>query len=76
MALSAIEVLQNSRLNIPEDISITGFDDIMPASLVNPHSQQSVPLYSMAQKAVDEVLRMIGATSGNINIFNLKQSWS
>ena len=45
----------------------------MPASLVKPAlTTVRVPLYSMAQKAVDEVLRMIGATSGNINIFNLE----
>ncbi|NLM11767.1 MAG: LacI family transcriptional regulator [Clostridiaceae bacterium] len=73
MALSAIEVLQNEKINIPEEISITGFDDIMPASLVKPAlTTVRVPLYSMAQKAVDEVLKMIGDTSDSLNIFNLE----
>jgi len=73
MALSAFEVFQNEKINIPDDISITGFDDIMPASMVKPAlTTVRVPLYSMAQKAVDEVLKMMGDTSGNISIFSLE----
>lgn len=73
MALSAIDVLQHEQIHIPDDISITGFDDIMPASLVKPAlTTVRVPLYSMAQKAVEEVLEMIGDTTGSINIFNLE----
>lgn len=73
MALSAIEVFQDKKINIPDDVSITGFDDIMPASLVKPAlTTVRVPLYSMAQKAVDEVIKMMGDTSGNISIFNLE----
>lgn len=73
MALAAIEVLQNENISIPEDISITGFDDIMPGSLVKPSlTTVRVPLYAMAQKAVEEVLKMIGDTSINISTFNLE----
>jgi len=73
MAMSAIEVLSQNNIRIPEDISVTGFDDIMPASLIKPAlTTVRVPLYSMAKKAVDEVLKMMGDTSGNISIFNLE----
>jgi len=72
MALSAIEVFQKENICIPEDISVTGFDDIMPASLIKPAlTTVRVPLYSMAKKAVEEVIKMMGDTSGNISIFNL-----
>lgn len=74
MALSAIEVLHSENINIPDDISITGFDDIMPGSFVKPAlTTVRVPLYSMAQKAVEEVLKMIGDTSSanNVSIHNL-----
>lgn len=73
MALSAVEVFQNEKIRIPEDISVTGFDDIMPASLVRPAlTTVRVPLYAMAKKAVEEVLKMMGDTSGNISIYNLE----
>ncbi|AGC67401.1 HTH-type transcriptional repressor PurR [Thermoclostridium stercorarium subsp. stercorarium DSM 8532] len=73
MALSAIEVFRNEKIRIPEDISVAGFDDIMPASLVKPAlTTVRVPLYSMARKAVEEVLKMLGETSDNISIHSLE----
>lgn len=72
MALSAIDVLENEKICVPKDMSITGFDDIIPSSYVKPAlTTVRVPLYSMAQKAVEEVLKMIGDTSKNISTYNL-----
>jgi LacI family transcriptional regulator len=36
MAMGAILAIQESGLNVPQDIAVVGFDDIPPARLVNP----------------------------------------
>lgn len=73
MALSAMDVFEKEKIRVPHDISITGFDDILPGSFVKPAlTTVRVPLYAMAQKAIEEVLKMIGDTSNNISSYDLK----
>lgn len=73
MALSAMEVFRNEGIRVPEDISITGFDDVMPGSLVKPAlTTIRVPIYAMAKKAVESVLSMMGDTSRTINTYTMK----
>ena len=72
MALSAMEVFRNHGIRVPEDISITGFDDVMPGSLVRPAlTTVRVPIYAMAKKAVETVLGMIGGNSRNISTYTM-----
>lgn len=73
MALSAMELFEKENIRVPEDISVTGYDDVLPGSLVKPSlTTIRVPLYAMAQKAVESVLDMMGDTSKNISTFTMK----
>lgn len=57
MALTAIDVFRNRGIRVPEDISIVGYDDIALAEKVTPPlTTVSVPIQSMATKAVDSVI--------------------
>lgn len=72
MALSAMEVFRNEGIRVPEDISITGFDDVMPGSLVRPAlTTVRVPIYAMAKKAVEAVLGMMGDTTKSISTYTM-----
>lgn len=73
MALSAMEVLVKEGIRVPEDISITGFDDVMPGSLVKPAlTTVRVPIYAMAKKAVECVLAMMGETTRSISTHTME----
>ena len=73
MAISAMDVLLRENIKVPDDISIAGFDDIMPASLVKPAlTTVHVPIYDIARKAVELVLEMIGDTAGNISAYTME----
>jgi DNA-binding LacI/PurR family transcriptional regulator len=53
MALAAIRKIIQSGLNIPEDISVTGFDDIQVASQINPPlTTIAAPVEATAQHAL------------------------
>ena len=60
MAIGAIRALQESRVVVPDDVAVTGFDDILAANFANP------PLTTVAQDSraagaalVDTLLRQI-----------------
>jgi LacI family transcriptional regulator len=73
MAISAMDVLSRENIKVPDDISIVGFDDIMPASLVKPAlTTVRVPIYDIAKKAVELVLEMIEDTARNISTYTLE----
>jgi len=73
MAISAMDVLSRENIKVPDDISIAGFDDIMPASLVKPAlTTVHVPIYDIAGKAVELVLGMIGDTAMNISTYTME----
>ena len=52
MAIGAIQALREKNFNIPEDISIVGFDDIETAKLIDPSlTTIRQPAYEMGAKA-------------------------
>jgi LacI family transcriptional regulator len=68
-----MDVLSRENIKVPDDISIVGFDDIMPASLVKPAlTTVRVPIYDIAKKAVELVLEMIEDTARNISTYTLE----
>ncbi len=63
LAIVAMTVFQEAGWRIPEDISIVGFDDLEPASLVTPKlTTVHAPLDEMAGKAVQKLMEMINGT--------------
>jgi len=53
MALGAMHVLQGRRLRIPEDVAVTGFDDIDEAAwFAPPLTSVGQPLTEMGRQAV------------------------
>ena len=64
MAFGVIQAARQSGLEIPFDLSITGFDDIAMASTVNPPlTTVRQPMYQIGQLALDMLIkRMTGET--------------
>jgi LacI family transcriptional regulator len=60
LAVGAIKRLKSLGLNVPEYISITGFDDIEVASVIEPElTTVHVPHRAMGTKAAESLLKMI-----------------
>ena len=60
-AISALRVLAAGGLRCPDDILLTGFDNIDEASLLRPElATVRQPLDAMTQRAVDLLMRQIG----------------
>lgn len=60
LAVGAIQKAQELGLNVPGDISITGFDDIELARIVTPKlTTVHVPHAEMGRRAADELVRMV-----------------
>jgi LacI family transcriptional regulator len=63
MAIGAIEALQESGFNVPEQISVVGYDDIQMASLYKPRlTTIRQPIYQMGSQAVKLIMRGIHST--------------
>jgi LacI family transcriptional regulator len=61
LAVSAIEALQNEGLNVPDDLSVVGFDDKFSAAFLNPPlTTVAQPLEEMGRYAVERLEAMIG----------------
>lgn len=61
-ALGAIDCLRERGLRVPEDLSVTGYDDIATARYATPPlSTARIPWYEMAEAATD---LLIGALAG------------
>ena len=64
MAIGAMKVIQENKLNIPKDISIVGFDDIDVASRVFPPlTTIAAPIAKMIEKAVQILIQEINGHS-------------
>lgn len=64
MALGGLKVLIKSRVKVPQEISIVGYDDIKMASIFEPElTTISQPVYEMGKKACGVVIDLI---NGNI----------
>jgi LacI family transcriptional regulator len=68
MAIGAMRAVRASGRRIPDDVSVTGFDDVDLAAFVDP------PLTTIAQStaemgrwAVDQLMRTLGHSSGGAN---------
>ncbi len=60
MALGAIKMIHQAGFNVPEDISIIGFDDIKVASQIYPALTTAVaPIDEIAKYSVDMLIRLI-----------------
>lgn len=60
MAIGAMKAIKEKGLKIPEDIAVAGFDNIFPATLVNPSlTTISVPAYQMGKIAADKLMERI-----------------
>ncbi len=64
LAVGAIQEAQDAGLNIPQDISITGFDDIEIAKVISPGlTTVHVPHGEMGQKAAETLLSLVEDSS-------------
>jgi LacI family transcriptional regulator len=60
MAFGAIDAIHSKGMNVPEDLSVIGFDDIPTASHVFPPlTTMRQPLVDIATKAVGELVELI-----------------
>lgn len=60
MAIGAIEVLGKNNINIPEEISVTGFDDIALSKVLRPRlTTVSQPCYAMGYEATKMLINII-----------------
>jgi len=65
MAVGLIHGLQEAGLHIPQDISVTGFDDIdLAAYLTPPLTTYSQPRYELGAEAARLMLRLLSVKSG------------
>jgi LacI family transcriptional regulator len=60
MALAAIETFRNAGIQVPEDISVIGYDDGLAAPLVHPAlTTVRVPFFDMASRAVEGLVKLL-----------------
>lgn len=60
MALAAIETFRNAGLQVPQDISVIGYDDGLAAPLVHPAlTTVRVPFLDMASEAVEGLVKLL-----------------
>ncbi|GIQ67508.1 LacI family transcriptional regulator [Xylanibacillus composti] len=59
MAIAAMKALQEEGLQVPDDVSIIGFDDVPVAAQLAPRlTSVRLPLYEMSKEAVHTVIAM------------------
>ena len=60
MAVGAYEAAKDANVNIPQDIALVGFDDILLSRLLTPRlTTVHVPIVELGTKAMRYLLRMI-----------------
>ena len=65
LAIGAIRAVHSRGLQVPEDVAVTGFDDIPLASAVAPDlSTLRLPREQMARESLDLLIRRLGADAG------------
>lgn len=64
VALGAIDAIHNRGLRIPEDISVIGFDDVLPGKYLRPAlTTVHLPAYDLGRQAGEMILRIISGES-------------
>jgi LacI family transcriptional regulator, galactose operon repressor len=68
MAVTVIKALHEHGIRVPEDVSVTGFDNVDISQVITPAlTTVSVPRHSMGQQAADKLIRMVsGDDDGEI----------
>ncbi|GKX29264.1 LacI family transcriptional regulator [Vallitalea longa] len=67
MAIGAMEKLEDMGIDVPEDISVVGFDDIDIASLVRPKlTTVAQPIHEMGREAANMIINIIEGRSNKI----------
>lgn len=70
MAITAIEAFREEGIRVPEDISVVGFDDLPISVQRDPAlTTVNVPVYDMAKKAVEYVIRAVHDGDPSFKIF-------
>ena len=65
MAIGAMEYCRANGICVPDDVSITGFDDIPIANLLTPRlTTASQPAYHMGRQAADLLIKLIEGRAG------------
>jgi len=60
MAISALEALRDAQVRVPEDVSVTGFDDIPGGQRLSlPLTTVRQPIFEMSRRAMELVLGMV-----------------
>ena len=73
MAIGAMEVLKGAGFRIPEDVSITGFDDIPMAKYVEPKlTTVAQPCYKMGEVATELLIKFIEGKTVEDTVITLK----
>lgn len=63
MAIGALSALREAGIRVPEEMAVTGFDDIPSAQYMNPPlSTVHVPIYELGARAVEHLIRHVNET--------------
>lgn len=67
LALSVISVAKEQGLSVPDDLTVTGFDDVDYTTMFHPYlTTIAQPCYEMGQQSMDLLLRLMhGGCDGN-----------
>jgi LacI family transcriptional regulator len=66
-ALGVVRGLSEAGVRVPEDCSVMGFDDVLPAEVATPAmSTVRQPLHEMGREAADAVLKAIRQPAGKV----------
>jgi LacI family transcriptional regulator len=69
MAIAALSVLHKHKIEVPEEISVIGYDDTLIAQMSNPPlTTIAQPLHEMGEKAVDRIIIMLKTGKNEDNI--------
>ncbi len=61
LAIGAISKLKESGFQVPQDVAVIGFNDILPASITDPAlSTIGLPLYEMGKQAMQALNKVMG----------------
>jgi DNA-binding LacI/PurR family transcriptional regulator len=60
MAIGGYKAMEQSKLEIPKDIAIVGFDDIFSSGIVKPRlTTVHIPVVDLGRRAVEYLIKMI-----------------
>jgi DNA-binding LacI/PurR family transcriptional regulator len=74
-AIGALNQFKQAGLQVPDDISIIGFDDVLAASVCSPAlTTVRQPLREMGQRAVSELLEALSSSKKSGNVITMAPS--